>query len=73
MAHVDAASGAGQDSFAFAIGHEEDGFAVIDLLHERRPPFSPEGVIAEVCDILRIYGPGKKYPLVILDFTCGYW
>ena len=67
MAHVDAASGAGQDSFAFAIGHEEDGSAVIDLLYERRPSFSPEGVIAEVCEILRTYGlheiTGDKYAI----------
>ena len=66
VAHVDA-SGGSQDSFAMAIGHEEGGTAIVDFVFERRPPFAPEGVIAEVADILRSYGlheiTGDRYAI----------
>jgi hypothetical protein len=54
-AHVDAAAGGGEDSFALAIGHVEEGIGILDCLIERKPPFSPEGTIAELCDILADY------------------
>ena len=55
FAHVDP-SGGGQDSFAMAIGHVDDNVGVLDCLIERRGPgLSPEGTIAEFCDILKSY------------------
>jgi hypothetical protein len=55
VAHVDP-SGGRQDSFAIAIGHVENGVGVLDVLLERRPPFSPESTVAEFCDVLKGYG-----------------
>ena len=55
VAHVDP-SGGRQDSFAIAIGHVENGDGVLDVLLERRPPFSPESTVAEFCDVLKGYG-----------------
>jgi hypothetical protein len=53
-------SGGRQDSFTMAIGHlEKSGdleMAVLDLLYEARPPFNPESITREVCDILAKYG-----------------
>jgi hypothetical protein len=53
-AHADS-SGGSQDSFTLAIGHVEDGVGVLDVLVERRPPFSPESVVAEMCEVLAGY------------------
>jgi hypothetical protein len=57
-AHADP-SGGGQDSFALAIGHVEEGICVLDVLIERRPPFpagGPVTVAAEFCDALKSFG-----------------
>ncbi|HEY8006084.1 MAG TPA: hypothetical protein VIE66_04610 [Methylocella sp.] len=57
-AHADP-SGGGQDSFALAIGHVENGVGVLDLLLERRPPLplgGPVAVVSEFCDALKAYG-----------------
>ena len=40
---------------ALAIGHIEDGVAVLDALRERKPPFSPEDVTLEFADLLKSY------------------
>jgi hypothetical protein len=48
-------SGGSSDSFALAIAHCESGFAVLDLLLERRPPFSPEAVVEEMCRTVKRY------------------
>jgi hypothetical protein len=59
---VDAASGAGQDSMTLAVAHGEeygdDGrvVAVLDHLHERRPPFDPHAVAREFAGLARAYG-----------------
>jgi hypothetical protein len=55
VAHADP-SGGRQDSFAIAVGHIENGVGVVDVLLERRPPFSPESTVAEFCDVLKGYG-----------------
>jgi hypothetical protein len=55
LAHVDPSGGA-QDSFVLAIGHVEAGTGVLDVLVEKRPPFSPESVVAEMCAVLKDYG-----------------
>lgn len=53
-------SGGSQDSMTLAISHhegnEEDGLSVIDATREIKPPFSPEGVVKEFCDLLARYG-----------------
>jgi hypothetical protein len=54
-------SGGSADSMCLAIGHEDrdtDG-AILDLLRERKPPFSPEAVVSEFCDLLRQYRIAK--------------
>ena len=52
---VDAAGGSGGDSFAAAISHREGDRIIIDCVRERRPPFSPSAVIAELVPLLRSY------------------
>jgi hypothetical protein len=52
-------SGGAQDAFALAIAHQEtrDGreVSILDHLTARRPPFSPESVVAEFCATLAAY------------------
>jgi hypothetical protein len=48
-------SGGSNDSFALAVSHVEDGRAVLDLIREARPPFSPESVVGEFCETLKSY------------------
>lgn len=49
-------SGGSSDSFTLAIAHRDQaGRPVLDLVRERRPPFSPESVVAEFCKDLRRY------------------
>lgn len=58
-------SGGAQDSMTLAIGHTERDTAVLDLIRERRPRFSPESVVAEFAQTLKAYGlhevTGDKY------------
>lgn len=49
-------SGGSRDSFTLAIGHVEDGDRVLDALREWRPPFSPDAVVKECADLLKVYG-----------------
>jgi hypothetical protein len=53
-AFVDPAGGSGTDSVVLAIAHRErDGRAVLDVLREVRPKFSPSGVVTEFAQLLR--------------------
>src|SRR5262245_9135984 len=45
VAFVDPAGGTGQDSMTLAIAHDADNRAVLDLVREVRPPFSPEAAV----------------------------
>jgi hypothetical protein len=54
-AFVDPSGGSG-DSFTLAIAHMELGQRVLDVLRERRPPFSPDGVVQEYATLLKAYG-----------------
>lgn len=54
-AFVDPSGGIG-DSMTLGISHAEDGVAVIDATRERRPPLSPEGVVKDFADLLKLYG-----------------
>ena len=59
-------SGGPADSFTLAISHrEKDGRAVLDLVRERAPPFSPEALVADFAVVLKSYRcatvAGDKY------------
>ena len=67
-------SGGSNDSFTLSINHvETDGQgvrrAVLDLVREVRPPFSPDAVVAEFAATLKAYGISK----VIGDRYGGLW
>jgi hypothetical protein len=55
VAFVDPSAGGG-DSFTVAIAHREDERAVLDVVRERRPPFSPAAVVEEYAELLLTYG-----------------
>jgi hypothetical protein len=49
-------SGGSADSFTMAIAHmEPNGEAVLDVLREVRPPFSPDNVVEEYSTLLKSY------------------
>src|SRR5262249_862707 len=48
-------SGGQSDSFTLAIGHQEKGKGVLDVLREVKAPFSPEVVVEEFADGLKRY------------------
>ncbi len=62
-------SGGANDAFTLAIAHEESGRAVLDAVRERRPPFSPETVVAEYAETLKAYGIDR----VTGDRYAGEW
>jgi hypothetical protein len=63
-------SGGSSDSFTAAVAHrEKDGSAVLDAVREKRPPFSPEGVVAEYAETLKAY----KIATVHGDRYAGEW
>lgn len=60
VAFIDAAGGSGTDSMTLAIAHnEKDAGPVLDLVRERRPPFSPDAVVMEFATALKAYGLHK--------------
>jgi hypothetical protein len=48
-------SGGSADSFTMAIGHRSDDRAIIDVVREQRPPFSPDGIVQEFAQLLASY------------------
>ncbi len=58
-------SGGRGDSFTLAIAHAQGNAALLDCLYERRAPFDPSVVVAEIAALLRDYGlaevTGDKY------------
>jgi hypothetical protein len=48
-------SGGSADSMTLAIAHEEGEVAILDAVREVRPPFSPDAVVAEFCELLKAY------------------
>jgi ribosomal protein L37AE/L43A len=48
-------SGAIGDAMTLGIGHAKGGVAVLDLLREIHPPFSPEAAVKEFCADLKRY------------------
>jgi hypothetical protein len=49
-------SGGSSDSMTLAISHRDKDTAVLDLVIERKPPFSPESVTEEFAATLKAYG-----------------
>jgi hypothetical protein len=66
---LDAAGGSGSDSMTMAIAHAADGRAILDLVVERRPPFSPQAVAAEFSAVFTQYGVRR----VQADRYAGDW
>jgi hypothetical protein len=62
-------SGGSRDSFTLAIAHAEEEKGVLDMVRERRPPFSPDAVVSEMADALRSYGLSE----VVGDHYAGEW
>ncbi|WP_322407434.1 terminase large subunit [Idiomarina sp. PL1-037] len=58
LAFVDAAGGSGQDSMTCAVAHRDgkDDSLIIDAVRAIKPPFSPESVVQEFCDLFKLYG-----------------
>lgn len=62
VAFVDVAGGTGGDSYTAAVAHSRpmagsrERVAVVDLLFEVKPPFSPDDVTETLCEILKRYG-----------------
>ena len=58
-------SGGRGDSFTAGIAHAEGNLLILDALYERRAPFDPSTVVAEIAALLRSYGiteiSGDKY------------
>lgn len=49
-------SGGSKNSMTLVICHVEGNRAIEDAIRERRPPFSPDDVVAEFCALLKAYG-----------------
>lgn len=62
-------SGGSADSFTLAIAHAEKGRRVLDAVRERKPPFSPEAVVAEFAALLKTYRVSR----VVGDRYAGEW
>lgn len=54
QAFVDPSGGA-RDSMTLAISHFEDEVRVLDLVRERKPPFSPDAVVEDFAAVLKEY------------------
>jgi hypothetical protein len=68
LAFVDP-SGGSADSMTLAIAHLEGNRVILDLIRERRPPFSPDNVSQEFAECIRAYGLAT----VRGDFYAGMW
>ncbi len=70
MAFVDP-SGGSSDSFTLAIGHvdPDTNKRVLDVIRERKPPFSPEAVVEEYAALLDSYNVREVYG----DRYAGKW
>jgi hypothetical protein len=62
-------SGGRADSMTLAIAHRAGNTVVLDLIREREPPFSPEGVVEEFAELMRQYRINK----VVMDRYGGEW
>ena len=49
-------SGGRSDAFTLAIAHQDNERHLVDLVRARKPPFSPEAVVADYAGLLKRYG-----------------
>jgi hypothetical protein len=49
-------SGGSSDSMTLAIAHMEKDQAILDLVRERKPPFSPDDCAKDFADVIKSYG-----------------
>lgn len=49
-------SGGNHDSMTLGIAHLEGDRAILDAIREVRPPFNPDKVVTDFCDLLKLYG-----------------
>jgi hypothetical protein len=68
VAFVDPSGGA-SDAFTLAISHTEGKTQVLDVIREKKPPFSPEAVVDEFCALLKAY----RISTVNGDRYAGEW
>lgn len=62
-------SGGSSDSMTLAIAHVSNGRAILDLIREVRPPFSPANVVTEFAAVLHAY----RIKTVVGDRYAGEW
>jgi hypothetical protein len=62
-------SGGSNDAMTLAIAHADGDQVVLDLMRERKPPFSPEAVVIDFCEVLKAYGVTE----VTGDRYAGEW
>ena len=62
-------SGGSADAMTLAIAHKEGEVVVLDAVRERKPPFSPEAVVAEFAKTIKAYGLAS----VTGDRYAGEW
>jgi hypothetical protein len=62
-------SGGSADSMTLAVAHREGTRAVLDVVREVRPPFSPESVVSEFASVLKTY----RIRSVVGDRYAGLW
>jgi hypothetical protein len=62
-------SGGSADAFTLAIAHREGDRVVLDVLRERKPPFSPSAVVREFAALLKAY----RLASVSGDRYAGEW
>lgn len=69
VAFLDPAGGTGSDSMTLAIAHLHNGRAVLDVVREVTPPFSPADTVQAFADTLKQYGLTKATS----DRYAGSW
>ena len=62
-------SGGSSDAMTLAIAHKEGETEILDLIRERKAPFSPEAVVEEFVSVIRNYRCSKVYG----DRYAGEW
>ena len=61
--------GGSADSMTLAVGHKEGDVVIVDAIRERKPPFSPEDVVAEFSALLKSYHVAR----ITGDRYAGEW
>ena len=62
-------SGGSSDSMTLGVAHKDGERAILDVVREAKPPFSPEGVVLDFATLLKSYGVSK----VTGDRYAGEW